>query len=97
MKENVAVLGTLRFPSERVAEVLPHLKTLVETTYKNDGCIAYDVAEDPFDSGLIRFSELWSDQISLDNYPYKYINDRQQAGWNFAATQLVPFCKRHTF
>jgi len=25
-----------------------------------------------------------------------YINDRQQAGWNFAATQLVPLCKRYT-
>ena len=68
MKEKVAVFGTLRFPPDRVEEVLPHLKTLVETTYKNDGCIAYDVAEDPFDSGLIRFSELWPDQTSLDNH-----------------------------
>jgi quinol monooxygenase YgiN len=41
------------------------LKTLVETTYRTDGCIAYDVAEDPFDPGLIRFSELWPDHESL--------------------------------
>lgn len=68
MKAKVAVLGMLRFPPYRIAEVLPHLKTLVETTYKNDGCIAYDVAEDPFDPGLIRFSELWPDQMSLDNH-----------------------------
>tara|TARA_R110001599_G_scaffold281842_1_gene483659 strand:- start:447 stop:755 length:309 start_codon:yes stop_codon:yes gene_type:complete len=68
MKEKVAVFGTLRFPPDRVAEALPHLKTLVETTYKNDGCIAYDVAEDPFDLGLIRFSELLPDQMSLDNH-----------------------------
>ena len=68
MKAKVAVLGMLRFPPNRIAEVLPHLKTLVETTYKNDGCIAYDVAEDPFDLGLIRFSELWPDQTSLDNH-----------------------------
>lgn len=68
MKEKVAVFGTLRFPPDRIAEVLPHLKTLVEATYKNDGCIAYDVAEDPFDFGLIRFSELWPDQVSLDNH-----------------------------
>ena len=27
--------------------------------------IAYDVAEDPFDPGLIRFSELWPDRDSL--------------------------------
>ncbi len=65
MQPTVAVFGTLRFPPERIAELLPHLRTLVEATNKNDGCIAYDVAEDPFDRGLIRFSELWPDEISL--------------------------------
>lgn len=65
MQPTVAVFGTLRFPPERVVEVRPHLRKLVETTYQNDGCIAYDVAEDPFDPGLIRFSELWPDRKSL--------------------------------
>lgn len=65
MQPTVAVFGTLRFPPERMPEVLPHLKTLVDATYKNDGCLAYDVAEDPFDPGLIRFSELWPDHASL--------------------------------
>jgi quinol monooxygenase YgiN len=48
--------------------VLPHLKTLVEATCGSDGCIAYDAAVDPFDPGLIRFSELWPDQESLDRH-----------------------------
>lgn len=65
MQATVAVLGILRFPPERMPEVRPHLKTLVEITYRTDGCIAYDVAEDPFDPGLIRFSELWPDHESL--------------------------------
>lgn len=65
MNPNVAVFGTLRFPPERILEVRPHLRLLVETTYRTDGCIAYDVAEDPFDPGLIRFSELWPDRESL--------------------------------
>ncbi|MGH9794561.1 MAG: putative quinol monooxygenase [Candidatus Acidiferrales bacterium] len=65
MQPTVAVFGTLRFPPDKVAEVLPHLRKLVEATYLNDGCIAYDVAEDPFDLGLIRFSELWPDRKSL--------------------------------
>jgi quinol monooxygenase YgiN len=64
----VAVFGILRFPSERIADVLPHLRALVEATYNNDGCLAYDVAEDPFDPGLIRFSELWPDQASLNRH-----------------------------
>ena len=65
MQPKVAVFGILRFPPDRISEVLPHLRKLVETTYQNDGCITYDVAEDPFDLGLIRFSELWPDHESL--------------------------------
>lgn len=68
MKPTVAIFGIVRFPPEKMAEVLPHLRALVEATYKNDGCIAYDVAEDPFDPGLLRFSELWPDQASLDRH-----------------------------
>lgn len=65
MNPTVAVFGTLRFPPERILEVRPRLKSLVEITCRTDGCIAYDVAEDPFDPGLIRFSELWPDRESL--------------------------------
>jgi quinol monooxygenase YgiN len=68
MKPTVAVIGILRFPPDRIPEVLPHLRTLVQTTYRMDGCIAYDVAEDPFDPGLIRFSELWPDHDSLNRH-----------------------------
>lgn len=65
MQPTIAVFGILRFPPARMPDVRPHLRTLVEATYRNDGCIAYDVAEDPFDPGLIRFSELWPDDESL--------------------------------
>lgn len=68
MKSTIAVFGILRFPPERIPEVLPHLKTLVETTCRNDGCIAYDIAEDLFDPGLVRFSELWPDRESLGRH-----------------------------
>lgn len=68
MAPTVAVFGTLRFPPERVDEVLPHLSELVNATRHFDGCIAYDVAEDPFDRGLIRFSELWPDRDALERH-----------------------------
>jgi len=68
MQPAVAVFGTLRFPPERIQEVLPHVRELVEATYKNDGCIAYDIALDPFDPGLIRFSELWPSHESLGRH-----------------------------
>ena len=65
MQPTVAVLGTLKFPPEQIPEILPHLRRLVEATQRNDGCIAYDVALDPFEAGLIRFSELWPDPQTL--------------------------------
>lgn len=65
MHPTVAVFGILRFPPERMPTVRPHLQKLVKTTYRTDGCIADDVSEDPFDPGLIRFSELWPDHESL--------------------------------
>lgn len=66
MTEKFAVFGVLRFPPEVMPRVLPHLTDFVEETRTKDGCIAYDVAEDISDPGLIRFSELWSSQESLD-------------------------------
>jgi len=68
MSPTVADFGILRFPVERLSEIRPHLRTLVETTYRTDGCISYDVAEDPFDPELIRFSELWPDNESLSRH-----------------------------
>lgn len=68
MKETVAVFGFLRFPPESMEAVRPHLQKFVEATRNNDGCIAYDVAEDLFDPGLIRFSELWPDNELLDSH-----------------------------
>lgn len=66
MEENVAVFGFLRFPAESMEAVRPHLKVFVEATRDLDGCIAYDVAEDLFEPGVIRFSELWPNHQLLD-------------------------------
>jgi quinol monooxygenase YgiN len=68
MQAKIAVFGILRFPPERINDVLEDLRILVQTTYKNDNCIAYDIAEDPFDPGLIRFSELWPNHESLTKH-----------------------------
>ena len=66
MPANIAVIGTLLFPAENIPSLLPHLKTLVEATRLHDNCLAYDVALDPYEEGLIRFSELWPDRQSLE-------------------------------
>ena len=68
MEAKVAVFGILRFPPENIDKVLPHLSKLVKSTQENDDCVLYEVAEDPFDKGLIRFSELWPNRESLDKH-----------------------------
>ena len=68
MEAKVAVFGILRFPPERVSGVLPYLEEFVRKTQELDGCVLYEVAEDPFDKGLIRFSELWPDREALANH-----------------------------
>ncbi|WP_290537096.1 MULTISPECIES: putative quinol monooxygenase [Alcanivorax] len=84
MQKNVAVFGTLRFPPESMGAVRPHLKTFVDATRSQDDCIAYDVAEDLFDPGLIRFSELWPDNASLD----AHLVAPHIAPWREAAKRL---------
>lgn len=64
----IVVIGEMRFPMDRMGAVRPHLQALVEATRQNDGCIAYDAAEDLFDPGLIRFSEVWPDRASLERH-----------------------------
>lgn len=102
MQATVAVFGILRFPADQMGDVRPHLKALVDATCKNDGCIAYDVGEDPFDPGLIRFSELWPDHEALDRHlsaphiePWRVVArccglmERKFVSYDIAATREV--------
>ncbi len=83
MQPKVVVIGTLRFPPERMPEVRRHLRALVDATYETDGCVAYDVAEDPFDPGLVRFSELWPDHETLT----RHLEAPHIEPWRVAARQ----------
>jgi quinol monooxygenase YgiN len=68
MKASVAVMGTLKFPPDRISDIRPALQRLIVASRKHDGCITYDVAEDCFAPGIIRVSELWRDQDSLTRH-----------------------------
>lgn len=64
----IAVFGILRYAEASLPELLPHLRELQCATRANDGCIAYDVAVDVNEPGLLRFAELWPDQATLDRH-----------------------------
>lgn len=65
MNAVIAVIGTLRFAPDTLVDILPHIRALTEATRQHDGCIAYDIAVDPFDVGLLHVSELWPDAESF--------------------------------
>lgn len=68
MEAKVVVFGILRFPPENIEALLPHLERFVRATQENDGCIVYEVAEDLFDKGLVRFYEVWPDRDRLEKH-----------------------------
>jgi quinol monooxygenase YgiN len=79
----VVVIGQMRFPPASLPAVRPHLQALVHATRQHDGCIAYDAAEDLFDPGLIRFSEIWPDRAALE----AHLKAPHIAPWRAAAGQ----------
>ena len=80
----VVVIGSMRFPPEHMAAVRPHLEALCKATREIDGATLYDVAEDLFDPGLIRFSELWgSNELLLAHLKAPHI-----APWREVALAL---------
>jgi quinol monooxygenase YgiN len=68
MDPKIAVVGVLKIPPGQVQRLMPHLKTLIEASRKHNGCIAYDVAEDCFEPGVMRVSEMWEDRESLERH-----------------------------
>jgi quinol monooxygenase YgiN len=64
----IVIIGSLRFPPGNIAALRPHIQAVVTATRAADGCHSYDVAEDLFEPGLIRFSETWPDKETLDRH-----------------------------
>ncbi len=80
----VFVVGLLRIPPQNLERARPILRTLIETTRAEDGCLSYAFAEDLLELGLIRVSETWRDDAALaahDQAPH-------MAPWRAASTEL---------
>ena len=61
----LAVIGSFRFPPDRVAEALPMMQQVIAATLREDGCSAYSYAADVADPGLFRVVELWESRAAL--------------------------------
>jgi quinol monooxygenase YgiN len=61
----IAVIGQFRMPPQNMAAARPLMRTVMEATRKEAGCIEYNYAEDVLDPGLIRVSEVWHSREQL--------------------------------
>ena len=62
----IVILGTVRLPPQKLEAARPVMAAMTRASRGEDGCIAYAYAEDVFEPGLIRVSEVWRDQAALD-------------------------------
>lgn len=60
------ILGTIRLPPENLAAARPIMAAMAKASRAEDGCLEYAYAEDVFEPGLIRVSEVWRDRAALD-------------------------------
>jgi quinol monooxygenase YgiN len=64
----ILIMGTIRIVPDTLAAARPAMHAMTMATRAEDGCIHYAYAEDVLEAGLIRVSELWRDQTSLERH-----------------------------
>lgn len=78
------LVGTFRFPQEKLPEVHPLMRTMIETTRTEDGCVEYGFAQDVLDPGLIHVKECWRDAAALD----RHSASKHMANWRASVASL---------
>lgn len=71
----IVVEGTIRVAHLGIAR--PHMKTMIEKSRAEEGCVAYAYAVDVLDPTLVHISERWENRDVLD----AHVNSRHLAEW----------------
>jgi quinol monooxygenase YgiN len=61
----ILVTGHIRLAPDNMDRVRPHMRTVLDATRKEPGCLLYAYGEDVLDPGLVRVVERWRDWPSL--------------------------------
>lgn len=59
------ITGTIRLPPERLDDARPAMRTMIESSRAEPGCLEYSYAEDVLDPGLLHITELWDTRTHL--------------------------------
>ncbi|NBC35844.1 antibiotic biosynthesis monooxygenase [Novosphingobium sp. FSY-8] len=80
----ILVLASFRIPAEHIARARDLIPAVVAETRAEDGCIAYDVAEDVLSPGLFRVSERWASEAALK----AHLAAAHMAAWGAARAEM---------
>lgn len=61
----ILVIGHVKIAPEKVATVLPALRTMIAATREERGCLLYAFAEDASEPGILRIVERWESWETL--------------------------------
>lgn len=59
------ITGTIRLPAARLDDARPAMRTMIETSRAETGCLQYSYAEDVLVPGLMHINELWDTRAHL--------------------------------
>jgi quinol monooxygenase YgiN len=80
----IVLTGTIRIPADKLDQARPLMKTVIEETRREDGCLFYSFGEDVLDPGLIVVAEAWRDETSLG----AHLGSAHFAAWRDAGATL---------
>jgi len=86
----ILIAGFLKYPPGGIEKLKDEMRTVVEATRREDGCINYDFAVDVADPTRLIVFERWRDQKSLDGH----IKSPHIASWRAAGAATGP-AERH--
>jgi len=62
----ILIMGTVRIPDGALGTARPAMAKMLSASRAEDGCLAYNYAQDVLDPCVIHVSERWRDRAALD-------------------------------
>lgn len=98
----LVIIGSIRLAPENLPKARAAMARMIAASRAEPGCLAYSYAEDVLEPGLIRVTEVWTDQAALDRHfasahiaawraawPELGITDRQLVAYQVEGMQAI--------
>ena len=62
----IVILGSLPIDPAKHEEAKTHIRTMMDATHQEAGCISYEFLFSPWNDAVVHFAEEWESQEALD-------------------------------